>query len=151
MGHIPTILTTCLSVALTIMYFVLPDALHFTMLVFISAAWFLVAICWLAQKSADYMHAGEGHGHGHEEKKKLTSYGSGQTLQMTSNQISQAKSELNAELDSLRSSLKNKDDEIEGLKSEISNLHTIVEIEKLKVDLANLKTMAAKESAKKKK
>lgn len=151
MGHIPTILTTCLSVALTIMYFVLPDALHFTMLVFISAAWFLVAICWLAQKSADYMHAGEGHGHGHEEKKKLTSYGSGQTLQMTSNQISQAKSELNAELDSLRSSLKNKDDEIEGLKSEISNLHTIVEIEKLKVDLANLKTLAAKESAKKKK
>jgi len=151
MGHIPTILTTCLSVALTIMYFVLPDALHFTMLVFISAAWFLVAICWLAQKSADYMHAGEGHGHGHEEKKKLTSYGSGQTLQMTSNQISQAKSELNAELDSLRSSLKNKDDEIEGLKSEISNLHTLVEIEKLKVDLANLKTLAAKESAKKKK
>jgi len=151
MGHIPTILTTCLSVALTIMYFVLPDALHFTMLVFISAAWFLVAICWLAQKSADYMHAGEGHGHGHEEKKKLTSYGSGQTLQMTSNQISQAKSELNAELDSLRSSLKNKDDEIEGLKSEISSLHTLVEIEKLKVDLANLKTLAAKESAKKKK
>ncbi|HET8685045.1 MAG TPA: hypothetical protein VFM18_00100, partial [Methanosarcina sp.] len=90
-------------------------------------------------------------GHGHEEKKKLTSYGSGQTLQMTSNQISQAKSELNAELDSLRSSLKNKDDEIEGLKSEISSLHTLVEIEKLKVDLANLKTLAAKESAKKKK
>lgn len=149
MGHIPTILTTCLSVALTIMYFVLPDALHFTMLVFISAAWFLVAICWLAQKSADYMHAGEVHGH--EEKKKLTSYGNGQTLQMTSNQISQAKSELNAELDSLRSSLKNKDDEIEGLKSEISSLHTLVEIEKLKVDLANLKTLAAKESAKKKK
>ncbi len=70
---------------------------------------------------------------------------------MTSNQISQAKSELNAELDSLRSSLKNKDEEIESLKSEISSLHTLVEIEKLKVDLANLKTLAAKESAKKKK
>ncbi len=151
MGHIPTIVVTCLAAALSGLYFILPDALHFTMLVFISAAWFLVAICWLAQKSADYMHAAEGHGHGHEEKKKLTSYGSGQTLQMTSNQISQAKSELNAELDSLRSSLKNKDEEIEGLKSEISNLHTIVEIEKLKVDLANLKTLAAKESAKKKK
>ncbi|HZS74586.1 MAG TPA: hypothetical protein VFA69_08810 [Candidatus Nitrosotalea sp.] len=151
MGHIPTILTTCLSVALTILYFVLPDALHFTMIVFISAAWFLVAICWLAQKSADYMHAAEGHGHAHEEKKKLTSHSSGQTLQMTSNQISQAKSELNAELDSLRSSLRNKDEEIESLKSEISSLHTLVEIEKLKVDLANLKTLAAKENNKKKK
>src|SRR5574337_421441 len=153
MGHIPTILTTCLSVALTILYFVLPDSLHSTMIVFISAAWFLVAICWLAQKSADYMHAAEGgHGHTHEEKKKLTSHSSsGQTLQMTSNQISQAKSELNAELDSLRSSLRNKDEEIESLKSEISSLHTLVEIEKLKVDLANLKTLAAKENNKKKK
>src|SRR6185312_12474930 len=103
-----------------------------------------------ALKSTQYMHALGGHEDGHEEKKKLTNH-SGQTLQMTSNQISQAKSELNAELDSLRSSLKNKDDEIEGLKSEISSLHTLVEIEKLKVDLANLKTMAAKESAKKKK
>jgi len=70
MGHIPTILTTCLSVALTIMYFVLPAALHFTMLVFISAAWFLVAICWLAQKSADYITKG---GYGHEEEKKKAS------------------------------------------------------------------------------
>ena len=70
---------------------------------------------------------------------------------MTSSQISQAKSELNAELDSLRSSLKNKDEEIESLKSEISNLQTLVQIEKLKVDLANLKTLAAKENSKKKK
>ena len=147
----PTVVTACLAVALTILYFELPDALHFTMTVFVAASWFLVAICWLALKSTQYMHRLEGHEHGHEEKKKLTSHSSGQTLQMTSNQISQAKSELNAELDSLRSSLKNKDDEIEGLKSEISSLHTLVEIEKLKVDLANLKTLAAKESAKKKK
>jgi len=39
------------------------------LMVFISAAWFLVAICWLAQKSADYMHRAEGYGYGHEEKK----------------------------------------------------------------------------------
>ncbi len=148
---IPTIVTSCLSVSMTIMYFIMPEATKQIFLVFMAISWFLVAICWLALKSTQYMHALEGHDHGHEEKKKLASHGSGQTLQMTSNQISQAKSELNAELDSLRSSLKNKDDEIEGLKSEISNLHTIVEIEKLKVDLANLKTLAAKESAKKKK
>lgn len=146
---IPTIVTSCLAIALTILYFVLPEALHFTMTVFIAASWFLVAICWLALKSTQYMHRFEGHEH--EEKKKLTSHSSGQTLQMTSNQISQAKSELNAELDSLRSSLKNKDEEIENLKSEISSLHTLVEIEKLKVDLANLKTLAAKENNKKKK
>lgn len=147
---IPTIMTTCLAVAMSIMYFVMPEATKQIFMVFAAISWFLVAICWLALKSTQYMHRLEGHGH--EEKKKLTSHhGSSQTLQMTSNQISQAKSELNAELDSLRSSLKNKDEEIEGLKSEISNLHTLVEIEKLKVDLANLKTLAAKESAKKKK
>jgi len=48
---------------------VLPDAVHFTMMVFIAASWFLVAICWLAQKSADYMHKYEGHEHIEEKKK----------------------------------------------------------------------------------
>ena len=148
---IPTIMTSCLAISMTILYFVMPEATKQIFIVFSVISWFLVAICWLALKSTQYMHALGGHEDGHEEKKKLTNHSSGQTLQMTSNQINQAKSELNAELDSLRSSLKNKDDEIEGLKSEISNLHTIVEIEKLKVDLANLKTLAAKESAKKKK
>jgi len=69
MGHIPTIVVACLASALSGLYFVLPDALHFTMMVFISASWFLVAICWLAQKSADYMHGSQGYGHGNEEKK----------------------------------------------------------------------------------
>ena len=69
MGNIPTIVVGCLASALTALYFILPAAVHFTMLVFISAAWFLVAICWLAQKSADYMHKLEGHEHVHEEKK----------------------------------------------------------------------------------
>lgn len=151
MGHTPTILVTCLAVALTIMYFALPEALHFTMLVLLSAAWFLVAICWLAQKSADYMHKYEG-GHEHEEKKKLASYGhSQQTLQMSANEISQAKAELNADLESLTSSLANKDEEIENLKAEIASLQTIVQIEKLKAELANLKALAAKEGAKKRK
>lgn len=152
MGHTPTIVVACLASALTGLYFVLPDAVHFTMMVFIAASWFLVAICWLAQKSADYMHQSHGHEHAHEEKKKLTSYGhSQQTLQMTSSQISQAKAELSADLDSLTSSLRNKDDEIENLKTEIASLQTLVEIEKLKTELANLKALAAKESAKKKK
>lgn len=153
MGHIPTIVVTCLAVALSALYFVLPDAVHFTMTVFIAAAWFLVAICWLAQKSANYMHNTEGeHGHVHEEKKKLTNNTNNQqTLQINENEISQARAALNADLESLQSTLKNKDDEIENLKHQIANLHTLVQIEKLKTELANLKALAAKESAKKKK
>jgi hypothetical protein len=146
---IPTIVTSCLAITMTIMYFVMPEATKQIFIVFSAISWFLAAICWMALKSTQYMHRFEGHEH--EEKKKLTSHSNGQTMQMTSNQISQAKSELNAELDSLHSSLRNKDEEIESLKSEISSLHTLVEIEKLKVDLANLKTLAAKENNKKKK
>jgi SMC interacting uncharacterized protein involved in chromosome segregation len=148
----PTILVTCLAVAMTILYFIMPNATKQIFIIFSAISWFLVAICWLALKSTQYMHRLEGHEHVDEEKKKLTNYTSNQqTLQMTSSQITQAKSELNADLDSLRSSLKNKDEEIENLKSEISSLQTLVEIEKLKVDLANLKALAAKESAKRKK
>ena len=153
MGHIPTILVSCLAVSLSILYFLLPEPLHFTMMVFISAAWFLVAICWLAHKSEQYMHKMEGgHGHAQEEKKKLANYGhEQQTLQMSASEISQARAELSADLESLQSSLKNKDEEIETLKKEISSLQTLVQIEKLKTELANLKALAAKESVKKKK
>ena len=89
---------------------------------------------------------------GMKKKKKLASnVGHHQhTVQISSNEISQAKARLNAELDDLTSSLKNKDTEIENLKSEIANLQTLVEIEKLKTELANLKTLAAKERSKNK-
>jgi len=148
MGHIPTIVVTCLASALTGLYFVLPEATHFAIIVFIAAAWFLAAICWLAQKSADYITKG---GYGHEEKKKLVSTSNHQqTVQVTSNQIKQAKVELGAELDELRNTVKNKDSEIENLKNEIANLHTLVQIESLKTELANLKALAAKESSKRK-
>jgi hypothetical protein len=66
MGHIPTVTVGILAAVLTGLYFVLPGAVHFTVLVFIIAAWFLTAICWLAQKSADYVHK---HGSHHEVKK----------------------------------------------------------------------------------
>src|SRR3989475_5043430 len=148
MGHIPTIVVICLASALTVLYFVLPDATHFAMTVFIAAAWFLAAICWLAQKSADYITKG---GYGQEEKKKLISTSHNQqTVQVTSNQIKQAKVELGAELDELRNTVKNKDNEIESLKNEIASLQTLVQIQALKTELANLKTLAAKESSKRK-
>ena len=148
MGHIPTIVVICLACALTGLYFVLPDATHFAMIVFIAAAWFLAAICWLAQKSADYITKG---GYGHEEKKKLVNTNSHQqTVQVTSKQIKQAKVALGAELDELRNTVKNKDSEIENLKNEIASLQTLVQIEALKTELANLKALAAKESSKRK-
>jgi sensor histidine kinase YesM len=148
MGHIPTIVVGCLASALTGLYFVLPDTVHFAMTVFIAAAWFLVLICWLAQKSADYITKG---GYGHEEKKKLVSTSNHQqTVQVTSNQIKKAKVELAAELDELRDIVKNKDSEIEKLKNEIASLQTLVQIESLKTELANLKALAAKENSKRK-
>lgn len=148
MGHIPTIVVTCLASALTLLYFVLPNATHFAMIVFVAAAWFLAIICWLAQKSADYITKG---GYGHEEKKKLVNNNHNQqTVQVSSNQIKQAKVALGAELDELRNTVKNKDSEIENLKNEIANLQTLVQIEALKTDLANLKALAAKESSKRK-
>jgi len=152
MGNIPTIVVGCLAVSLTILYFVLPPAVQFGMTIFMAASWFLVIILWLAHKSEQYMHNQEGgHGYAHEEKKKLaTNYSKQHTVQISSNDISVAKAELGAELDSLQSSLQNKDREIANLKAEISNLHTLVEIEKLRAELATLKALAAKEGSKKK-
>ncbi|MGI0046785.1 MAG: hypothetical protein ACREBB_06320 [Nitrosotalea sp.] len=153
MGQIPTIVTSCLAIALTIVYFIVTEEGKFTFLILSAAAWFLVAICWLAQKSADYMHRLDSHDHAtHDEKKKLaTSYGQRQqTVQLSSRELNDAKAELNADLQELQSSLKNKDAEIENLKAEITSLQTLVEIEKLRAELANLKALAAKESAKKK-
>jgi len=153
MGHIPTIVTACLGVALSILLFLVPDTLKVVFMVFVGITWFLVAIIWLAHKSEQYMHNLEGgYGHAHDEKKKLaTNYSQRQhTVQLGSNEISEAKAELSADLESLQHSLKNKDTEIQNLKAEIANLHTIVEIEKLRAELANLKALAAKESSKKK-
>lgn len=88
----------------------------------------------------------------HTTKKKLAaSYSQSQhTVQTGSNEINEAKAELSADLEGLRSSLVNKDTEIENLKTEIASLQTLVEIEKLRTALANLKALAAKQRSKKK-
>ncbi|MDE1826738.1 MAG: hypothetical protein KGH99_00530 [Thaumarchaeota archaeon] len=146
---IPTIVTSCLAVAMTICYFIVPDNGKQIFIVFTAISWFIVAVCWLALKSTQYMH--NLGGHEHDEKKKLaTNSGRQHTVQISSSELSHAKAELSADLDDLQSTLKNKDTEIENLKAEIASLHTLVEIEKLRTDLANLKALAAKESAKKK-
>lgn len=70
---------------------------------------------------------------------------------MSSNQLSKARTELTAELDELRNTVKDKENEIEHLKKEIANLQTLVQIESLRTELANLKALAAKENSKNKK
>ena len=149
MGHIPTVTVGALAAILSGLYFVLPETLHFTLTVFIVAAWFLVAICWLAQKSANYMHK---HGSGQEVKKKLTEFSShySQTVPLSSDELHRARNQLMAELEELQDRVKIKDNEIENLKAEINNLKTIMQIEALKADLANLKMLATKENSKRK-
>jgi hypothetical protein len=148
MGHIPTATVGALAAVLTGLYFVLPSALHFTMLVFIIAAWFLVVICWLAQKSADYMHK---HSSGHEIKKKLTESNPTQADQISVKDLEQTKIQFSIDLEELQDRVKIKDNEIEKLKKEIANLKTLVEIESLRTELVQLKMLAAQEDIKHKK
>ncbi|HSB56724.1 MAG TPA: hypothetical protein VLD38_02800 [Nitrosopumilaceae archaeon] len=148
MGHIPTATVGALAAVLTGLYFVLPDAMHFTMTVFIVAAWFLTVICWLAQKSADYMHKYGSHS---EIKKKLTESQPLQMVQISAGDLEQTKIQLSSDLEELQNRVEIKDKEIEKLKTEIKNLKTLVEIEALKAELANLKILAAQENSKRKK
>jgi chromosome segregation ATPase len=149
MGHIPTATVGALAAVLTGLYFVLPEAVHFTLLVFIIAAWFLTAICWLAQKSADYMHK---HGSHDEIKKKLIESPTSHTqmIEISAGDLEQTRIQLSSELEELKDTVKIKDSEIEKLKTEISNLKTLVEIEALKTELAHLKILAAQENSKRK-
>ena len=148
MGHVPTATVGALAAVLTGLYFVLPDAVHFTMLVFIVAAWFLTAICWLAQKSADYMHKYDSH---NEIKKKLTENQVIQTSQISAEDLEQTKIQFSTDLEELKNRVKIKDNEIEKLKIEITNLKTLVEIESLRTELAHLKILAAQENTKNRK
>ncbi|MEJ2281916.1 MAG: hypothetical protein P8X97_08465, partial [Candidatus Bathyarchaeota archaeon] len=63
--------------------------------------------------------------------------------QASQTEIKEAKTELTEELNSLKATVKIKDDEIERLHQEISNLQTLVQIESLKTELANLKMLAS--------
>ena len=126
--------------------------LDFVFIMAVPIMWFLVLMCWLAQKSTDYAHT-----HSHTEKKSLSSSGSA-TVQVftsdgklaSSSEIKEAKTELSDDLNQLKDNLKLKDTEIERLKQEIANLQTLVQIESLKSELANLKMLASKEKSSRK-
>ena len=143
-NHLATVVTGCFAVFLTGMYFYMPPALHQLLLVSMIVTWFLVFICWIAQKSADYVtkHGGHSHAHEHEhiEKKSSTKLVSNVSVE----DLNKFRESFTAELNDLKDEVKLKDNEIERMKQEIANLETLVQIEALKAELANLKAVAAK-------
>ena len=148
-NHLATVVTGIFAAVLTGLwpYFVdLAPILNFVFIMAVPITWFLTFTCWISQKSADYMKKFEAN-HSHGEKKSLSNTQSGQVL-ATTNQISyaeikQAQNQLSGELNQLKESVKLKDEEIERLNQEISNLQTLVQIESLKTELANLKMLAS--------
>jgi len=58
-NHLATLVTGVFAAVLTILWFVMVPPLPVLNIVFLMAVpimWFLVFICWIAQKSADYVH-----------------------------------------------------------------------------------------------
>ena len=104
----------------------MPADLWFIFAMAIPTMWFLVFICWIAQKAADYNH-----GSSHDEKKNHS--------ELTPQEINTYKINLEDDLKEIHN-----DDEIERLKKEIENLKTRVEIESIRAEIYNLKLLASK-------
>jgi predicted membrane protein len=144
-NHLATVVVACFAVFLTGMYFYMPAALSQLLLVSMIVTWFLVVICWLAQKSADYVtkhnHAehSHSHSHSHEEKKSST-----RITNISVEELNKFRESFTAELNEIKDEVKLKDNEITRMRQEIANLETLVQIEALKAELANLKAAAAK-------
>ncbi len=148
-NHLATVTTGVFAAVLTGLwpYFIdfAPD-MNTIFLISVPITWFLTLMCWLSQKSTDYMHK-QAPAHTDIEKKSLSNT---QTIVTTTNgqvgfsEIKQIQNELSSELNDLKESMKLKDSEIDRLNQEISNLQTLVQIESLKTELANLKMLASK-------
>ena len=125
--------------------------LNFVFIMAVPITWFLTLMCWLSQRSTDYMHK-HGSAHAYSEKKSLSNTQTIQTITTTNqvnlSEIKHIQNELSFELNDLKESMKLKDSEIERLNQEISNLQTLVQIESLKTELANLKMLASKRKTK---
>ena len=145
-NHLATVVTGVFAAILTGLwpYFVdFAPILNFVFIISVPITWFLTVMCFLSQKSTDYMHKHASHG----EKKSLSSTQTVYTTtsgQVSLSEIKNVQHELSSELNELKESVKLKDSEIERLNQEISNLQTLVQIESLKTELANLKMLAAK-------
>ena len=146
-NHLATIVVGVFAATLTGLwpyYVSFAPILDFTFMVVVPITWFLTLMCWLSQRSTDYMHK-HSPSHTVNEKKSLSNT---QTIVTTTtsniSEIKQIQNELSTELNDIKESVKLKDSEIERLNQEISNLQTLVQIESLKTELANLKMLASK-------
>ncbi|MEK6945146.1 MAG: hypothetical protein AABW55_06930 [Thermoproteota archaeon] len=159
-NQLATVVTGAFATALSLLWIFLGSAypiLHFIFTMAVPITWFLTAMCYLAQKSKDYMHKYD-HGHDHDVKKKLNepyqivgTRGTTQTFaNITDSELSQTKSKLGNQVEELRNTVKLKESEINQLKQKIENLETMVQIEALKTELANIKALASKEKTKRK-
>ena len=102
----------------------MPADLWFIFAMAIPTMWFLVFICWIAQKAADYNH-----GPAHDEKKNH---------ELTQQEINTYRINLKEELKEI-----NDDDENERHRKEIVSLKTRVEIESIRAEIYNLKLLAS--------
>lgn len=152
-NHLATLVMGVFAAVLTGLWpiFVnIASILDFVFMITVPIAWFLTAMCWLSQKSADYSKKyAASH---HHEKKSLSNqvtksqiYTSDGKL-ASAKEISDAQSQFTEELNKLKDTVRIKDSEIDRLKQEISNLQTLVQIESLKTELANLKMLASGKS-----
>jgi len=150
-NHLATVVTGVFAAVLTGLWPVLVDfapILDFVFIMAVPITWFLTFTCWISQKSTDYTHKHASHNT--PEKKSLNKTQqvaqvyTADGKQASQSEIREAKTELTEDLNSLKESVKIKDDEIERLNQEISNLQTLVQIESLKTELANLKMLASK-------
>ena len=167
-NHLATVVTGVFAAILTALwpYFVgFAPVLDFVFIMAVPIMWFLVLTCWIAQKSADYMHSNQQHElhttvDTTEEKKSLTSENNTPdsstsvatttttTTITTKDEIANLQSvqkEMTADLDGLKNTLKLKDSEIDRLNRQIASLQTRVQIETLRAELANLKMLASKQ------
>ncbi|MCE9651959.1 MAG: hypothetical protein K8Q89_02720 [Nitrosarchaeum sp.] len=156
-NHLATVVTGVFAAVLTGLwpYFVgFAPILEFVFVITVPITWFLTFVCWISQKSTDYMHKSQTHP-SHTEKKSLSNSQTVQIFtsdgkQVSLTEIKAAQNELSGELNKLKESVKIKDSEIERLNQEISNLQTLIQIESLKTELANLKMLASEHKSKNK-
>ena len=125
-NHLATLVCGVFAAVLTGLYFIMPPQLWFIFDMAIPTMWFLVFICWIAQKAADYNH-----GSSHDEKKNHN--------ELTPQEINTYKINLEEDLKQI-----DNNDEIQHLKKEIENLKTRVEIESIRAEIYNLKLLASK-------
>ena len=148
-NHLATVVTGVFAAVLTGLWPIFMEfapLLEFVFIMAVPITWFLTLMCWVSQKSADYVHK-----HSSQTTHEKKSLNNQQTQVYTADgkrasqsEIKEAKTELTEDLNALKQTVKLKDDEIERLNQEISNLQTLVQIESLKTELANLKMLASK-------